>query len=129
MNGPMMASQMASYDDAPSATLSLLLGRVKIELDSLTRIVGEMQSGLSPLLVDASLEDPEKCRHAQNLDLVWQTLESLALVVDGAACEKASDQDINIDAIADALPLADLAARLRGRIKPPQSFGNDLDLF
>jgi hypothetical protein len=109
--------------------MAVLLDRVKTELDTLTQIVGDMQTGLSPLLIDATQDDAEKCRHAQNLDLVWQTLDSLSRVLHVAACEGASQHPVDLDAIADDLPLADLAARLRGHIKPPQPFGNDLDLF
>ena len=129
MNDPAMARQADILIGAPAASLSVLLARMKTELDSLTQIIGDMQTGLSPLLVDASLDDPEKCRHAQNLDLVWQTLESLSRVLHIAALEGASQHPVDIDAIADHLPLADLAARLRGRIVPPQAYGNDLDLF
>jgi hypothetical protein len=129
MNGSAMARQVDTLLSASSAPLSVLLARMKTELDSLTQIVGDMQTGLSPLLVDASLGDPEKCRHAQNLDLVWQTLESLSRVLHAAACAGASQHPVDIDAIAEDLPLADLAARLRGRIIPTQAYGNDLDLF
>ncbi len=129
MNGPAMARQADVFAGASSAPMAVLLARVKTELDTLTQIVGDMQTGLSPLLIDASEEDAEKCRHAQNLDLVWQTLESLARVLDGAACEGASQHPVDIDAIAEDLPLADLSARLRGRIIPLQIYGNDLDLF
>lgn len=114
---------------APAVSLAVLLERVKSELDALTEIVGDMQTGLSPILIDVTSNNAEKCRHAQSLDLVWQTLESLSRVLHAAALEGAAQHNIDIDAIAEPLPLADLAARLRGREKPPQPFGNDLDLF
>lgn len=129
MNGLAMAVHASFDGSASSAPLSVLLVRMKAELDQLTQIVGDMQTGLSPLLVEASLDDPEKCRHAQNLDLVWQTLESLSRVLSVAAGAGASQHAIDLDAIAENLPLADVAARLRGRVIPPQAYGNDLDLF
>ena len=129
MNGPAMARQPDIFSEASCAPMGVLLGRVKTELDTLTQIVGDMQSGLSPLLIDASQDDADKCRHAQNLDLVWQTLESLSRALHVAASAGASEHPIDLDAVAEDLPLADLAARLRGQTKPPQPFGNDLDLF
>lgn len=129
MNGPVMARQSDIFASASCAPMAVLLSRVKTELDTLTQIVGDMQTGLSPLLIDVSQEDADKCRHAQNLDLVWQTLESLSRALHVAACEAASQHPVDLDVIAEDLPLADLAARLRGHIKPPQPYGNDLDLF
>ena len=129
MNAPATARHADIGADASSAPMAVLLARVKAELDTLTQIVGDMQAGLSPLLIEASQDDADAGRHAQNLDLVWQTLESLSRVLQVAACEGASQHPVDIGAIADDLPLADLAARLRGHIAPPQTFGNDLDLF
>ena len=111
----------------PPQTLSLLLERVTGELRSLAMIVEEMQDGLGPILSDVSAREPEIYRHAQNIDLVWQTLTGLADVVALAARERPGNQAVDIEAIVAGLPLANVARRLRGLTEADA--GDDLDLF
>ena len=112
---------------APAETLSLLLERVTGELRMVAVTVEGMQSGLSPLLVAAASDHPDTYRYAQNFDLVWQTLSSLADVLALAAREEASCRHVDIAAIVGGLPLVAVAERLRG-IHSVDA-GDDLDLF
>jgi hypothetical protein len=118
-----------ALETATVASLSVVLHRVKSELDTLAVMVGDMQNGLTPLLGGRVSDDPDACRHAQNLDRVWQMLESLSQVLNAVAREGASHHPIDIDAIALRLPLSDLSARLRGVDPIVNGSGDDLDLF
>jgi len=136
MNGPIArahdahgAALVEGLDTRDAETLSVLLHRVKAELDALAGVVGDMQTGLTPLLGGRVSNEPEACRHAQKLDLVWQTLESLSRVLNDVAREGASHHPIDIHAIAGGLPLSDLSARLRGVDPAINDLGDDLDLF
>ena len=112
---------------AETTTLSGLLGHVGTELAVLTRTLGEMQNGLSPLLMDAAVRHPETYCYAQQLDLVWQTLQSLAQVMTHIAGQKVGHHVIDVDAAVAGLPLADVAQRLRGLAS--DACDDDLDLF
>ncbi len=112
-----------------ATTLSILLDRVRCELDKLGDIVGDMQIGLSPLLSRISTDEADAYRHAQNLDLLGQTLESLSHVLTNLAQESASDEPIDIGPLARSLPLAGLAARLRGETDAGQAADQEFDLF
>ncbi len=108
-------------------TLAQLLERVTGELRTVAAVIGEMQAGLSPLLMAAASDHPDTYRYAQNFDLVWQTLSSLADVLALTASGEASCQEVDIAAVVKGVPLAAIAERLRGL--PATEAGDDLDLF
>lgn len=111
----------------PPPSLSIFLERVGHELQYLTGIVAAMQEGLSPVLNNISAAQPETCRHAQSIDLVWQTLSGLAEVMAHAARDASNSRAFDIDAAVAGLPLAAVANRLRGI--DGVEVGDDLDLF
>ncbi len=114
------------WPDAPP-TLATLLERVTGELGTLGALVGEIQSGLAPVLSEGAPDRPETYRHAQALDLVSQTLAGLADVLALAARDRSSHQRLDVPALVADLKLADLANRLCGFKSTVH--GNDLDLF
>ncbi|MDR3463249.1 MAG: hypothetical protein P4L76_13140 [Beijerinckiaceae bacterium] len=115
-------------EDQKGTNLSALLDRMQVEVDSLVEMVGAMQTGLSPMIVDKAGSDPAAFRHAQNIDLVWQILGSLSLVLEALKDDDVTHHPVDVDAAVCHIPLANLAARLRG--KPTLvPVGDDLDLF
>jgi hypothetical protein len=128
MSNLAIGGQLSMLEDQSGITLSALLNRMQVEVDSLVGMVGAMQTGLSPMIMDKAGSDPAAFRHAQNIDLVWQILGSLSLVLDELQIDEATQRPIDIDAIVRHVPLANLAARLRG--KPTLvPVSDDLDLF
>ncbi len=124
--GMMMQAGIAG-EDSPRQTLSGLLERVSGELRTMSGVVGDMQEGLGPLLGDPAALGADVYRHAQNLDLVWQTLAGLSDVLALAAGDAAGAAPLDIDGLVADLPLAELARRLRGL--DSSGCGDDLDLF
>ena len=116
-------------EPSPDTTLSVLLARVKDELDAMTAVVGDMQAGLSPFLSGMLPADAATTyQHAQNIDLLWQTLDSLSHVLQRAALDERSDRVIDIETFVGTLPLAALASRLRGHA-PVVAAGGEPDFF
>ena len=118
--------------DEADETLAVLLERVGSELTTLARVVADMQVALGPILSDASAKDPSICHHAQGLDLLNQTLESLGVVLSGASRVEtgrveAGNEGFDIKAIVGDLPLACLSKRLQGIRR--DAVDHDLDLF
>jgi hypothetical protein len=128
MSNLAIGGQHVVLEDQSGTKLSALLDRVQVEVDSLVVMVGAMQTGLSPMIVDKAGSDPAAFRHAQNIDLVWQILGSLSLVLEELKQDDLTQQPIDIDAVVRHVPLANLVARLRGKpVLVPAS--DDLDLF
>ncbi|MGD0633032.1 MAG: hypothetical protein ABSA13_01955 [Beijerinckiaceae bacterium] len=128
MNNRAIGGRQIVLEDQNGTNLSALLDRMQVEVDSLVDMVGAMQTGLSPMIVDKAGSDPAAFRHAQNIDLVWQILGSLSLLLEALKGDNVTHHPVNIDAAVSHIPLANLAARLRG--KPTLvPVGDDLDLF
>jgi len=128
MSNLAIGGQHVVLEDQSGTNLSALLNRVQLEVDSLVDMVGAMQTGLSPMIVDKAGSDPAAFRHAQNIDLVWQILGSLSLVLEELKADEVTHHPVDIDAVVRHVPLANLAARLRG--KPTLvAVSDDLDLF
>lgn len=128
MSNLAIGGQQIAPEDQSDINLPGLLNRMQAEVDALVAMVGAMQTGLSPMIVDKAGSDPAAFRHAQNIDLVWQILGSLSLVLEELKGDEATQRPVDIDAIVRHVPLANLAARLRG--KPSLvPVSDDLDLF
>ena len=125
--GVMRVHPRVAGEEADAQTLSAFLERVSGELRTMAGVVGDMQEGLGPLLGEPAAMGADAFRHAQNIDLVWQTLSGLSDVLALAARDAASCAPLDIDALVAGLPLAELAKRLRGLHGSEP--GDDLDLF
>lgn len=128
MIDPATGGRYPALCEQDPSNLSVLLDRVKGEVDSLVVMLGDMQTGLTPLLSDKAVDDPSSFKLAQSLDLAWQILGSLSIVLRAVGEDGLAHHPIDIDGMVKDLPLANLAARLRG--KPVLVSGcDDLDLF
>lgn len=109
-----------------------VLARVGSELASAAASIKSLQGSLGPVLGAAGTLRPELIHDLQDLDHVEQVLASLAALVTGLApAPEASPPREPLDALLDRIPLAALAQRLRGALRPPPSLApvGDVDLF
>lgn len=108
-----------------------VLARVGGELASAAATVKSLQASLGPVLDAAGTLTPDLIRDFQHLDHVEQVLASLAtLVTDLAPAPEAAAPRAPLDALLDRIPLAALAQRLRGSLRPQaMAPAGDVDLF
>ncbi|MEP9375041.1 hypothetical protein [Mesorhizobium sp. KR1-2] len=125
VEAPQADASDASLPDA--ASLSELLDRLGAELAERAAAVERLQP-LAAALAGAARTDPDALRALQGLDLTEQTLRSLAGLLADLAAATPANWRIDAGPALAAIPLADLANRLRGATSDqPHSADTDGD--
>lgn len=106
-----------------------LLHRMNMEMIALAEGVMAVQAALSPVFSGQSHISGDSIRESQKLDLIEQTLRSLADIAARASqCSVAGPLDI--EDITKLCRLSDLADRLRGGVRRDEAaVHHDLELF
>jgi hypothetical protein len=101
--------------DESAVEASLVMARVGNEISTLALVVEELQSTLSSPLTRAAAIDETIILRCQELDLVAQSLRSLATFLKAFEGRQIGRESLDIEGAAKSLALAGLGQRLAGR--------------
>lgn len=107
-------------------SLGRLLGRIGTELDDVAARLGRLTfaGSAGP---DAGLSSHELTA-LQDIDLAYQVLQSIAAVMRRAALSEAAAAPIDVERLAEGLPLESMTRLVTGRTDHRKE-GGELDLF
>jgi hypothetical protein len=112
----------------PSTTghmpLAIALGACATELTELAVCVERLQDRLSPVL-----QTRQVIKEAQALDLLTQSLDTIARYLGALTHEIPPEVSVNAVAAIANLPLADLTRRLLGQPEPEEVDHGECELF
>jgi hypothetical protein len=104
--------------------LARALGACAVELTDLAACVERLQHRLSPVL-----QTREVIQEAQALDLLTQSVDTIARYIEALALETPPEVSVNAAAAIANLPLADLTRRLLGAPAPAVVDNGECELF
>lgn len=108
-------------------SLGCLLGRIGAELDDVAARLGRLTFSGGSSGQDAGLSSNELTA-LQDIDLAYQVLQSLAAVMRRAALSDAAAAAIDVERLAEGLPLEAMTRLVTGR-PDHRADGGELDLF
>lgn len=108
-------------------SLGRLLGRIGAELDDVAARLGRLTFGGESSVQDVGLSARELTA-LQDIDLAHQVLQSLAAVMRRAALSDAAAAAIDVERLAEGLPLEAMTRLVTGRADLRET-GGELDLF
>lgn len=108
-------------------SLGRLLGRIGAELDDVAARLGRLTFGGESAVQDAGLSTRELTA-LQDIDLAYQVLQSIAAVMRRAAVSDAAAAAIDVERLAEGLPLEAMTRLVTGR-SDHRGEGGELDLF
>lgn len=114
--------------DGSAVAASLVMTRVGNEISTLALAVEELQSAFSSPLTRAAAVDEAIMLRSQELDLVAQSLRSLATFLKAFEGRQIGHESLDIEGAAKSLSLASLGRRLAGRSSSSESF-SDFEIF
>lgn len=126
-----MPQSSAALHDASEVTaldsLGRLLGRIGAELDDVAARLGRLTIAGDPSGREGGLSHKELTA-LQDIDLAYQVLQSIAAVMRRAALCEAAAAAIDVERLAEGLPLEAMTRLVTGRPDHREA-GGDLDLF
>jgi hypothetical protein len=105
---------MQSQTDGSAVEASLVMARIGNEISMLALAVEELQSAFSSPLTKAAAIDEAIMMRSQELDLVAQSLRSLATFLKAFEGRQIGHEPLDIEGAAESLSLASLGRRLAG---------------
>ncbi len=121
-----MHARRRTSEATAATTLPVLLDRVGAELDRLALGVDHLQVQLSPVLVELMRDKHHLFTDLQRLDVLAQSLASLAAFVQGLGSICATRGPVDPTHLAGTLSLRGLAERLCGRTVADEAEGIEL---